>query len=185
MKEKELKTQSKWIGMRRIFHEDLPPYDYVYLKKSEGQAVTLLPWRFVNNDDAEVEFLVRKDMVPAWGCEKMVITSITGMIEEDEYPWDAASRELKEETGYEVNPNDLNCVGILRLSKITNTKQFTYTVNLNGYEQGEVIGDGTGWEESGSCEWISEQELIHSNCSHLLSAYAKFKAFEYRKIVRV
>lgn len=132
------------------------PYIYKHVEASKGKVASILPYRFFKN---KLQFLVVEEMRPAWDLEKLekkYLCSITGCIEGNDHLIETAQKELKEETGYSVNINDIEFLGNSFATKASDTLMFLYTVNLTGLNSGEKSGDGSQMENDAKPIWIED-----------------------------
>jgi 8-oxo-dGTP pyrophosphatase MutT (NUDIX family) len=167
----EIKTlfETKWLALKKmILAEWGTEYVYVHSVHSDGEAVAVLPHRI---NDGQIEFLLRKEIVPPWSLE-LSPCSLTGSHEGGELI-DTAVREVKEESGYTVEPEWLTYHGFVRNSKASTTKVHLYSVDLTGIEAGKPDGDGSVLEAMGTYYWTknpfeSEDGILLAMYAHLM-----------------
>jgi 8-oxo-dGTP pyrophosphatase MutT (NUDIX family) len=129
---------------------------YTFFRTKKGDGVCVLGFRFCNN---EPEYLVRVEHTPPHGAG-LIKTSLTGGIEQGETALETAVKELKEESGYEVDPNEMIDLGWMYPTKQGSDKVYLYAVNLDGKTSGNIIGDGSKGEEGAYCLWMNEADTL-------------------------
>jgi 8-oxo-dGTP pyrophosphatase MutT (NUDIX family) len=132
---------NEWIELREL-ENNRGKYTYSYEIRCNGKIAAILPYRRVGRDSYEI--CLREEITPCWNSEPS-LSSVTGGIEENEPPKEAARRELLEETGYEVSLDDIKELGICRGTKSTDTIYYLFSVDLTGVEDPRepAKGDGT------------------------------------------
>lgn len=152
MKEETL-FKSKWVEVLRRDGW------FEFNRNTRGDGVAVLGIRNMKEaSPKDSECLIRIENNPAHGG--FVYTSLTGTIEGGLNPLQTAVKELKEESGYEVDEQDLVPVGWVYPSKFSDYKQFLYVVELDGKDQGEILGDGTHGEKGASVVWMPVPEAV-------------------------
>ena len=136
---------------------------------SNGKAVVILPYR---ENNGVLEYLLVKEFRPPWGNE-LTTQSITGGVESEFDDKENAIKELKEETGYSTNKDELIDLGIGRTSKISESTVHMYGVNLTGKEEGER--ELEGYEEFIENVWLKEDELYEIQDPIFFMVYFKLK----------
>ena len=122
--------------------------------------VVVLP--YVKEDGKITKVGVMKEVNPLWG-EGTHVTTITGGIENGEDNLVAAKRELKEESGYDVEDTDKwQFICETSVSKLIDAKQPCFVVDVTGLDTGEAEKDGTINEELSSFELLDASEAIDS-----------------------
>jgi ADP-ribose pyrophosphatase len=79
-----------------------------------------------------------------WGIDKDCIEFVTGQVDEGEHPLKAACRELREETGWMVNPNDVKHLGSVYTNPAFMTNQMHYyfvDLDLHGEKGGQSLDE--------------------------------------------
>jgi len=155
--EEKILCKTEWVSLRKMIDPEygVNGYDYLHEDRCDGQIVVILPYRY-NPETNLLEFLLRSEVTPPWGMNES-ISSITGEVEKDSTSkiLDAV-RELKEEAGYEVEPQDMVFLGISRGTKSVDTVYYLFTVELTKIEKKEATGDGTKLEAMAHCYWTSD-----------------------------
>lgn len=160
----EVKTlhHTKWLELR-----EKDGYVYMHSPWCNGQAVAILPWRYVSTIvDGDVkrerQFLVVRENRPCHGTED--IYSVTGGCDKDgEAPLATAAREVMEETGYLVSLHDVVELGTTRDCKASDMLLHLFSVEItNETAFQEPIKDGSGIEAAATAVWVSERELVFS-----------------------
>lgn len=107
-------------------------------------------------------------------------TAITGNVEDDETSLECAKRELKEESGYDIQDDSKwMYVGKLVMSKSVTMEHPCYIVNITGLTQTDKTGDGTENEKLSKFKLIPVSEIPLINDGFVLSMVLKmfFKKF--------
>jgi 8-oxo-dGTP pyrophosphatase MutT (NUDIX family) len=157
---------TKWLELKKMILEEWGvEYIFVHSAHSEGQAVAVLPHRI---HDGQIEFLLRKEIVPPWSLD-LSPCALTGSYEGGD-PIDTAVMEIREESGYVVEPEWLTYYGVARNSKASTTRVHMYGVDLTGIEPGEPLGDGSVLEAKGMYYWTTNP--FESEDAILLATYA-------------
>ena len=126
-------------------------YVYAHEAKSNGKGVAVLAYRRVGK---EVQIAGRYERTP---CHRdgFALTSLTGQIDGDEEPVDAAVRELKEEAGIDAVHSEMQVLGTVRPGKQTDTTMYLFALDVGKRDIGEAIGDGTAGEAGAYCKWVT------------------------------
>ena len=178
--------KNRWLEIRELRHQmpDGSVNPYTSVLDGIGLSVAVLPWRRradVVRYDGEIEVLLRREITPPWLVDssdpsERVLSSLTGMVDPGEAPLEAAVRELFEEAGYPVAPEELKPLGVMRMSKVLETRIHTYAVDVTGLEPVEAPGDGGGFEEFAESVWC--QDLLGTPDAVALAMYAKLKGVQ-------
>lgn len=161
----EIKTlyTNQWLELKQI---DGDNYSYVYSheKRSNGQIVAILPWRY--SESGTIEYMLRNELTPCWSTKDLIVSSITGGVENDS-PINTALHEIKEEAGYTILEEDLVPLGTVRTSKSSDTLYFLYTFNATNLKQKSQDGDGSELEKAATSFWTksineSQDALVYT-----------------------
>jgi 8-oxo-dGTP pyrophosphatase MutT (NUDIX family) len=175
----EVLCDDKWLQLRSMVvdHGDgnVSRYTYSHEVSCEGQKVSVLPFR--SSESNGIEFLVRKEVTPAWGHSLgQHMSSITGGVEKDQNPLENAVMEVREEGGYDVELSDLLSLGVIHGSKSSDTDYYIFSVDLTNKTYNIPEGDGSYMETLSGCEWVSEQLLLENMVDAVgLAAFAKLR----------
>ena len=130
---------------------------YEFAKAVSSQGVCyILPYRTNGNN---FEILGRYENTPAHE-DGIQLTSITGGLPVDMTVAEAAAREMYEEAGYMVKPDELTSLGTVRLSKMTDTIAYMFAIDVTNKERREAPGDGTKGEADAYCDWVTMKEAL-------------------------
>jgi 8-oxo-dGTP pyrophosphatase MutT (NUDIX family) len=139
---------NKWLSLCEVDCGNGESYVYAHETRCDGKIVSVLPFRYT---DVGVEFLLRYEVCPCFGPEHILVT-VTGGVEEDN-PLKTAVRELREETGYDVDESEMIALGTVIGAKSIDSIYYLYAVDLTDKEPGEVTGDGSDFEKSAYNQW--------------------------------
>ena len=147
-KDSIIKYNGEWL---KVIESD----GYEFVEETKTLTATVV-WR----DTAKgIEFYLRNEYRPPLGIH--VGGAIGGTVDENESPLETAIREVKEETGFIVNKDDIRPLGGFYVSTNSNTYIFlfaAYISEITPFEEPE--GDGSIWEEmSTGYEWINENDI--------------------------
>jgi ADP-ribose pyrophosphatase YjhB (NUDIX family) len=141
--------ENEFLAIRK--RED---YYFYHTTRTNGKLVVVVPYRKLGYS---VEYLARVEICPAHSLSPSIY-SITGGVNAEEIPLNAANRELAEESGYYVENEQLIMLGQLRPSKQSDTIAYLYTVDLSDVDQQAIEGDGSHWENKATVKWVSFAE---------------------------
>lgn len=132
-----------------------------------GGAVAVLPFRGsrdMNNREA-IEFLARIEPVPPHG-PKPHLCGLTGGIDGNEMPVDAAMRETFEESGYHVTKDQMIHLGTIWPSKLSDTVVHLFAVDVSNADWTTPPGDGSIYEQQSSTTWLPYQKaaMVPTGC---------------------
>jgi 8-oxo-dGTP pyrophosphatase MutT (NUDIX family) len=157
--------ENEYVEMREIIHPEFPSgYFYLHCHGTKGHTVAVIGFR---RREGGLEFLIRKEISPAWGLHPMYC-ALQGGYEGGDIRENAA-RELKEESGYTAHPDELIELGKGRASKSTDTLYHMFAVDLTGKPQGEEEGDGSHIEAiSPGAEWVQDIDVCGHAVVHMM-----------------
>ena len=165
----EVLYKDKWIELRK--KDDW----YTYAHNVVGDGVAVLGFRRTPSGIPGVciwEVMVRSEHTPPHG-EGFRLTSLTGSIEHGLSPLETAAKELKEESGYEINSDSIIDLGWVYPSKFSDYRQYLYAVDLTGLPQGRIEGDGTEGEKGASVGWFSVDFALEVNDPSISASIAR------------
>jgi 8-oxo-dGTP pyrophosphatase MutT (NUDIX family) len=157
---KKILWSDKWISVHQL---DFPKEDgttqpYTSVKDGTGCSVAILPFRY---EEGGLEILVRHELIPPWNMghntNRLVMSCVTGDLEDTELPHMGALREVFEETGYgkEDLSKYLHFCGIFRGSKLLENEVYGFVLDLTGVDNiSTPEGDGTFFEDQAHNEWV-------------------------------
>jgi len=161
--DEEIMGSGDWLTLKKTKEH----YEYV-----EGlPGVVILPIRVTRG---QTEILLRQEPNHILG---MITTLVSGRWERGENFLQTAIRELKEETGYDVDSSKFREIGSVFYSKIQLPADIIYLVSITNEQQNEPSTDGTTNEKLSSNIWIGINDLkkliLTSSDGTLLSACSK------------
>jgi len=132
-----------------------PVTNYEVIDSPPGSAV--LPYFYI---EEELFFVLRKEFKPF--INKHVVTIITGRIDEGEEPEETALRELKEEAGFIVTPEDIVDLGPISLGKERISMEYCFLADLQGNSFDEIKPptDGSFSEEVSSMFTVPAMKIF-------------------------
>lgn len=179
MRSSQLLYDNKFTQFRRVISDRINGYTFLHEIRCDGEIVSVLPYR-VDEESGEFEFLVRSEATPCWEIEKPVLSSITGGVAENDTIEMTVIKELEEETGYKVYPENLIYLGECYGTKSVSTEYYIYSVDLTGYEQTSPLYIETELDEIAGCEWVSEEVLTSLKDPFIYVAYTRLMRYLFR-----
>lgn len=180
----EIKKQSKtlcnneWVSLKILKDESRKIGGYVYSTeiRCNGNIVSFLPYKFINN---KLEFLFRCEATPCWDLDKICISSFTGGVDSDDSIEKTVIKELREESGYEIEKKDLIDFGKSYGSKSSDTIYHLFSMDLTNKTQTKELEIESELEKSSYCKWIdyddiyTEDPLAYSILFRFLQYFSK------------
>lgn len=148
--------KNDWVTVKKFSDEKLGVDEYYFSQdtRSGGKSVAILPFRKLLNGG--IEFLLKGDIIPAWGEQKQ-LCSITGAVERKHpTPEAAAIDEIDGEVGYTVTENELIPLGTCFGHKASDTLNYLYTVDLSEKFAHEAKGDGYEKLLGNESHWVGK-----------------------------
>jgi 8-oxo-dGTP pyrophosphatase MutT (NUDIX family) len=138
-------------------------HHYYFVRAPDG--VAMLP--YVRDPDGTVSFFIREERIPAWG-DGHYTTCVLGTVDkEDPSPFDTLLRELREETGFDLEEfgrqdaeRRTTSLGSFRESKRTTRTVHYYLLDVSGIPQREATGDGTALEDQSRTIEIAPSDVM-------------------------
>ncbi len=169
IKSSEVKYKNPWIEVRedQVVRPDGKDGVYTTVRMKDGASVLAM--------DENGEVYLTKEFKYAIGKEGIEVMS--GAIEKDEKPLDAAKRELKEELGLEaaewidlgflnvftsVVKSDANLYLARKLSSVANEQEGTETMNILKVPFDQAV------------QWVMESKITHGQSCVLILKAAKY-----------
>jgi ADP-ribose pyrophosphatase YjhB (NUDIX family) len=154
LKDREL-YRGEWLSVRRTADD----YEYVHQQKMGREAVAVLGY-------VSSWLLGRFEICPPHGDRFPTLCALTGGIEPGESPVEAAVRELREESGFDVPMHSIRGLGTpVRPSKASDTVIHLFTVPIKTDQvEGDFFGpgDGTDGEKGAFCRFVHMREALNS-----------------------
>ena len=163
---KTVVKDTPWISLMKITDKRYPEMEYFYTHENRcnSKSVVILPYRLTKEG---FEFLLRKELVPAWNMEKQSTTCVTGGVEKEDIIY-SALLELKEEAGYTIKKDALINLGKFRASKSSDNTYFAFSCDLTNVKKGDADGDGSILEKIASCFWSKNIDSTDDGLSSIL-----------------
>lgn len=155
--------RNEWLSLQ----ETMDGYVYTHEEKSDGQGVAVLAFR-----PRPLRVVGRYENCPCH-FDGMALTSLTGQLDQGETPVQTAVRELFEEAGITVGPDEMKSLGTVRPSKASDTVMHLFAVDIGDRDIGRAPGDGTKGEEGAYCKWVGHEEAIMSKSPVLATMVAR------------
>ena len=158
-------SDNEWLGL----FETKDGYIYSKELKGSGNIVSVLGYRESND---KIEFVGRFEDSPVFHEDKLSLTALTGMIEENESPSKAAVREFYEEAGIKIDEKDLIDLGTLKPSSSA-CLCYIYAIDIKDAEPKNSDGDGTDREKKARCEMVTTKDISASSSAVLCATLLK------------
>jgi len=139
---------NKWMELRTVDDDG-----YTFGHMTHGDGVSVLGF----NQSGKI--LIRMEYTPAHHITHKP-TSLTGTIEDGLSPEETAIKELKEESGYEAEIDELIPYGWVYPTKFLDYRQFLFAVDLTGKTQGPILGDGSSGEVGATVVWVPRKMAL-------------------------
>lgn len=146
---------------------------YEFIHDGNGKFVAVLGYRRLGKD--YWEYLGRFENCPPHQ-DGISLCCLTGGIENDELPLDAAKRELKEESGIDIETKMFKSLGEVRPSKMSDSTGYLFAVDLSHIaEQDKYVGggDGTKGEMGSFCKWVDKEKAFNSKDPLLITCISR------------
>ncbi len=181
----------KEAAVNKNYETLLSSYVTVLKSKSDGyefvaekDMVWILP--YIVSEDV---FLVRTEYVPPYqhkaDTKDLFFTAISGTIEEGEDHTATLFRELKEEAG--IVPTKFTLFKPefpVPVMKTVNSRAYIYVMDIEEYEQGEAVGDGSEAESKSKTIKVSPSDIesmILGQYNHDFIIEGLLRMYEFRK----
>lgn len=160
LKNSTLLYDDKWLQLRSIKNEDkrILGYTYSHEVRCDGNIVAILPYRI---KDGIVEILFRFEATPCWEMDINVMSSLTGGVDPGDSIEKTVIKELKEESGYVINKNELIELGTSFGIKSSDTIYHLFAVDLTDRERDQELEVENDLEEQSYCEWLPIDDALY------------------------
>ncbi len=133
--------------------KEIRSHYYLHEKWCGGRQVALLPFRFGKRN--RPEYLLRKEMVPAWRTDMTCMAAISGVIADYDTSTSSAAGHLWKNTGFQIlYGRRFKFLGSCRGSKRVDTVYDLYAVNVHGLTQEPPEGNGTPLDDMATLHWV-------------------------------
>lgn len=126
--------------------KEIKSHYYLHEKWCGGRQVALLPFRFGKRN--RPEYLLRKEIVPAWRTDLTCMVAITGLWDMGEFP-----------ALHGMNVKRFKFLGACYGSKRADTVYDLYAVNIHGIDNGIPLGDGTALGDMATLHWVVDSTI--------------------------
>ena len=109
-------------------------YWFLHEDRCDGHVVAVVPFRQVDGEDLDYEYLLLPQVTQCWTLENPVYSSFTGGVDAGEDPVTAAVREFGEESGYQASIEKFIPLGTCYASKSSSTLYHLFSVDLTNKE---------------------------------------------------
>ena len=152
--------ENPWVSLKEIQWPEKGYHGYVFSEETRcnGQIVSILPYKYIEEGRSDVEFLLRQEITPCWHPDEHRISSITGGVEKCGAR-ETALHELKEEAGYIAEAKDLISLGTCQGTKSSNTVYSLFGIDLTTLPIVKATGDGSELERIATCVWGSKIDM--------------------------
>jgi 8-oxo-dGTP pyrophosphatase MutT (NUDIX family) len=142
---------NKWVS---LLSRD--GYVFSHETRCNGNIVAVLPFRRIPWDGGSTreQFLVRREITPAWGQRPRLSALTGGCDDPTKSPLQIAAMELEQEAGFIIDPAKFIFLGRCRGSKSNSALYHLFAVDTTTTEQFTALGDGTVGEQNSSTEWV-------------------------------
>jgi hypothetical protein len=174
--------ETPWIKVKRTPRG----FDYLERKGVDSVGVFLIRLNSVGNYDVLIRWQpLCVDNADIDDKQLLFACPVTGGLEEGEPKFRCALREVEEETGYHLNPDDLQYLTTYIVGTQTNERVWLYMADVTGYpEPPEATNDGSYFESISHNKWGSLECLAgydYVACQlgyHLIKAQLAQKAYQ-------
>lgn len=164
----EILFDNEWLQLKKLSSDDDPQtikgYVYSHEKRCNGQIIVIVPYRILEKEDQKyLQFLLRLEDTPCWSKERfpqVIPCSFTGGVDNGSNPVDTTVKELMEESGYEIKPEELISLGTCKGTKSTDTTYYIFSCDLSNKEQTKELTIESEHERMSSCEWVLDSEIL-------------------------
>jgi len=112
------------------YTKSLKAYVFLHDLASTGKKVGILPFRTVNEDYHEFEYMLHSEIIPCWSMSAEKMLFVSGGTSQHDSMVDLAIDQFNVLTGYEVNESQLISLGNCRVSRYSDTICHLYTLDL-------------------------------------------------------
>jgi hypothetical protein len=143
--------------------------DEYILTHTQNSVVYLLPYRCPKRDKY---LLGRFEACPAHS-QQIELYAITGQCEAEADPLHIALKELYEEAGVVATPSQLVSLGSGYLTKQADTIAYFFTIDITDMPRSKAPTDGSHFEQSSYCDWVSRTQALTARCVGLQALIAR------------
>lgn len=157
-----------WIKVKQT------PKGYYFSERKGINSVAILLYRKVYEENLDfIEVLVRKQALPINNSQsnddkdipELFDCPITGGIDGNDTPFEAAQKEILEEAGY--NLDKIKYFGQYYVGTQTNEIVYMFIANVTNMEQTDIKGDGTYFETIAKNVWTPIEKVLEAKYSGL------------------
>lgn len=155
-----MKTKSQLV----LKEATTPKGSYVYASQTGGMMAVLLPFR---KKMGALQYLLRRELIPCWDSH-LDICGIGVIGQQNELEM-LLVEVIKKETGYQIAPAELKCLGVCATDRFADTTCFLYAVDLSRHNSAEEKLE----VEEEMTFWGTAEDVLESVDSQLIACYAK------------
>lgn len=170
----QLLYSGNWLQLKNMVspEHNLTGYEFICEPSRSGNTVVVIPFRRIStttngiipnalnsSHDNTLQYLCRVEGVPCWGITNPMICSLTGGVDKGDTITDTVIKELREESGYDINKNKLIDLGSVFGIKSSDGIFHLYTCDLTDIEKAQRAEPETAYEKAAYCEWFTEEEI--------------------------
>lgn len=156
--------ENPWLSLKRIGN-----YVYSSETRSNGKLVAVL----IYDTSQPGLYYGRYENCPAHFDTGKTLCALTGGVEQDD-PISTAVHEIKEESGFTAQPEELMNLGTVRPSKSADTVCYLYAWNAQGKTPEAPQGDGSEGEVGSYCDWTSEKDCVWCKDPLMVTLISRF-----------
>lgn len=171
---------TKWLQLRELTMKsrNIFGYSFSHEIRCQGAIIVIAPFK---QFEGKTMWLSRVEATPCWDLDRPIRSSLTGGVDLGTEPLYNARKELMEESGYDVDMDDIIELGTSYGTKSTDTIYHLYTVDLTGVEQTKDLEAESKLEGSAYCEWLTEEQYLASMDPFCAQAWARARAHVGKK----
>lgn len=151
--------KNEWVSLNIIKDPSRKIGGYVYSSevRCNGNIVSFLPYRY--SEKNKLEFLFRCEATPCWDLDKICVSSFTGGVDTGDSIQKTVLKELREESGFEIQNKDLIDLGQTYGSKSSDTIYHLFSMDLSNLKQTKELEVESELEKTSFCKWYKYDDI--------------------------